>query len=117
MVGVLMILFYSFAVFGTEMLHDALDPMYSATLGTDCAPLCPSFTTTPLAWVTLFQLLIGASWSGLLVEAIARKGNLWPALFFFSYLILCNVLMLSSLLVALMLEVYSCEMEKAERAR
>ena len=26
MVGVLMILFYSFAVFGTELLHDALDP-------------------------------------------------------------------------------------------
>ena len=117
MVGVLMILFYSFAVFGTELLHDALDPKMSATLGTDCSPLCPSFATTPLAWLTLFQLLISASWSGLLIEAIARTESLLPALFFFSYVILCHVLMLSSLLVALMLEVYSCEMEKAERAR
>ena len=60
MVGVLLILVYTYAVLGMELLHDALDPMTSATMGSDCAPYCPSFANVALAWLTLFQLLIGA---------------------------------------------------------
>ena len=116
MVGVLLVLVYLFAVLGMELLANALDPNISASLGDDCAPYCPSFASVTLAWLTLFQMLIGANWSPILVEAVARNGSFGPVAYFLSFIAICHVLMLSSLLVALMLEVYSCEMEKAARA-
>ena len=61
MVGVLLMLLYTFSILGMEFLNDALDEQYSASLGDRCAPSCPSFNTVPLAWLTLFQLVIGTA--------------------------------------------------------
>lgn len=58
----------------------------------------------------------GTNWTPLLIEAIARQGSFWSVLFFLSFVMICHVLVLHALLVALMLEVYSTEMEKAARA-
>ena len=114
MIGVLLMLVYSFAVVGMELLQGALDPNYSRSLGGDfCAPFCPSFNTVETAWLTLFQMLIGANWSALLSEAAGRQRSFGSSLFIMLFVILCHVMMLSSLLVALVLEVYACEMERA----
>lgn len=50
-----------------EFLHDALSRDHSRAFGTSCAPWCPSFETATLTLFTLFQLLMGANWSPLLV--------------------------------------------------
>ena len=62
MVYVLLMLIYAFAVLGMETLHDALDPLASASIS-NCSPYCPSFNTAANAWRTLFQLLIGAKYA------------------------------------------------------
>ena len=117
MVAVLMMLIYAFAVVGMETLRDALSPHSSASVS-NCAPFCPSFNTLPLAWRTLFQMLIGANFTPLLVEATARSGApATTAIFFLSFVTICHVLMLSSLLVALMLDLYTVETDKVSRAQ
>ena len=74
-------------------------------------PYCPAFNNVSNAWRTLFQVLMGEI-APLLVESIARQGSFTPAIFFLSYVTLCHVLLLSSLLVALMLEVYTVDLER-----
>lgn len=116
MLGVLLMLMYAFSIVGMELMHGSLDPNDSASIS-GCAPLCPSFATVATSWRTLFQVLLGANWTSLLVEATARdKGSVLPAIFFLCFVTICHVLMLSSLVVALMLEVYDRETEKAARA-
>lgn len=116
MVGILLMLMYVWSILGMETLGDALSRHSSASIS-GCAPSCPSFSTLPLAWMTLFQLVIGTNWTPLVMESIARQGSMLGSVaFFLSFVTICNVLVLHALLVALMLEVYSNEMEKAARA-
>ena len=61
------------------------------------------------ALITLFQLLVGANWSALMFVAMSTLDSLWGvAAFFFSFVLLGNVLLLS-LFAALTLEIYSVQ--------
>ena len=57
---------------------------------------------------------MGASWSKLMFAAIAGTGNFYVWIFFILFVLICHVLILS-LLAALVLEIFSVEMEKAAK--
>jgi len=115
---VLLMIMYAYTILGMEAFRGALD-RYGGGKNlagfTGCSPYCPSYDTAGTTLLTLFQILVGSNFSPLLFETIqAQRSIVGPLLFYISFIMLGHVFMLS-LLAALVLEVYSVEMERAMR--
>jgi hypothetical protein len=106
---------YVYVILRMEYFRATISRHDSMAWGDYCAPWCPSFESFGVACLTVFQLLIAANWGQMLDEVVRQKATFEvPALFFLSYVFLCHVFMFS-LLGALVLEVYTFEMDKVTR--
>ena len=101
-----------FAVVGGEALGDRMDWPNDSPYCAGYPDDCPSFDTFAAACLTLFQLLIGANWSPVMLQAVSATESWSVAIFFVAFVVVGHVIILQ-LLAALILEIYSLETERA----
>ena len=121
LLAVLLLLSNVWASVGVELFG----PYVPSEPGTECYPVCGTFTAWPDAMLSMSQVWLGNGWVALMYKTMnAMRAAGWsgrtswwiPALFFTSFFFAVNVV-LTNLLGALVIEIYIVETEKSKRLR